>query len=121
MPCLMLSCPIVVGGTWLIRDPWPWMLVRILAAFVPVHGFLPEASGFLLGSFGPTWVGAMADVHIPLIESLSQSVMRWVSAPGYTLSLHACLIVCRVMSAHTFMAAMLAMLSQRAEVPDGDG
>jgi hypothetical protein len=33
---------------------------------------------------------------------------------------HACLIVCQVMSAPTFVAAMLAMLSQRAEVPEGD-
>jgi hypothetical protein len=31
-------------------------------------------------------VGATADVHIPLIESLSGSVMRRVSAPGYMLS-----------------------------------
>jgi hypothetical protein len=60
--------------------------VRILAAFVPVQGSLPEACGFLPGSFGPVFVGAAADVHIPLIESLSWSVIRRLSAPGYTLS-----------------------------------
>jgi hypothetical protein len=70
------------------------MLVKILAAFVDVHGFLPEASGFLPGSLSPAWVGATTDVHIPLIRSLSRSVMRWVSALG-----HACLIVCQVMNA----------------------
>jgi hypothetical protein len=58
------------GGAWLIRDPWPWMLVKILAAFVPVHGFLPEACGFLPGSLVPAWVGAVANVRTPLIESL---------------------------------------------------
>jgi hypothetical protein len=86
MPYLALSCPIVVGGAWLIRDPWPWMLVKILAAFVPVHGFLPEACGFLPGSLRLAWVGAATDVHIPLIESLPWSVMRRVSAPRYMLS-----------------------------------
>jgi hypothetical protein len=86
MPCPTLSCPVVVGGAWLIRDPWPWMLVRILVAFIPVHEFLPEACGFLLGSLSPAWVGGAADVRIPLIESLSRSVMRRVSAPEYTLS-----------------------------------
>jgi hypothetical protein len=80
-----MSCLVMAGGAWLIRDPWPWMLVRILAAFVPVHGFLLKACGFLLRSLGPTWVGAVADVRIPLIESLSRSVMRWIPAPGYTL------------------------------------
>jgi hypothetical protein len=34
---------------------------------------------------------------------------------------HACLIVCLVMSAPTFMAVMLAVLSQRVELPEGDG
>jgi hypothetical protein len=86
MPYPALSCPIVVRGAWLIRDPWPWMLVRILVAFVPVHVFLLEACGFLPGSLSPTWVGAAANVCIPLIESLSWSVMRRVSAPGYTQS-----------------------------------
>jgi hypothetical protein len=86
MPCPALSYPIVVGGAWLIRDPWPWMLVKILAAFTPVHRFLPEACDFLPGSLNPAWVGAAADVRIPLIESLLRSVMRWVSAPGYMLS-----------------------------------
>jgi hypothetical protein len=33
---------------------------------------------------------------------------------------HACLIVCQVMSAPTFMAAMLVVLSKRAELPEGD-
>jgi hypothetical protein len=61
------------------------MLVKILAAFVPVHGFLPEACGFSPESLGPAWVGAAADVHIPLIDSLSQLVMRHVSTPGYML------------------------------------
>jgi hypothetical protein len=70
MPWPALSCSVVVGGAWLIRDPWPWKLVKILAAFVLVHGFLPEACGFLPGSLGPAWVGAMDDVRTPLIESL---------------------------------------------------
>jgi hypothetical protein len=47
----------MVDGAWLIRDPWPWMFVKIFAAFVPVHGFLPEACGFLPGSLDPAWVG----------------------------------------------------------------
>jgi hypothetical protein len=76
----------MAGGAWLIRDPWPWMLVKILAAFVPVHRFLPEACGILSGSLGPAWVGATIVVCIPLIESLSWSVMRRVSAPWYMLS-----------------------------------
>jgi hypothetical protein len=71
MPCPALPCLIMAGGAWLIRDPSPWMLVKILAALEPVHGFLPEACGFLLGSLSPLWVGAVADVRIPLIESLS--------------------------------------------------
>jgi hypothetical protein len=86
MPYLALSCPIMAGGMWLIRDPWPWMLVTILAAFVLVHAFLPKACGLLPGSLGPVWVGATADVHIPLIESLSRPVMRQISALGYMLS-----------------------------------
>jgi hypothetical protein len=86
MPCLALSCLVMAGGAWLIRDPWPWMLVKILAAFIPVHGFLPEACGFLPGSLGPAWVGATTDVRIPLIGSLTRSVMRRVSALGYMLS-----------------------------------
>jgi hypothetical protein len=86
MPYLALSCPVVAGGAWLIRDPWLWMLVKILAAFVPDHGFLPEACGFLPWSLGPAWVGAKADVRIPLIGSISWSVMRRVSVPGYMLS-----------------------------------
>jgi hypothetical protein len=86
MPCLPLPCPVVVGGAWLIRDPWPWMFVKIFAAFIPVHEFLREACGFLSGSLSPTWVGAATDVRIPLIEPLSRSVMRWLSAPGYMLS-----------------------------------
>jgi hypothetical protein len=61
------------------------MLVKILAAFVPVHGFVPEACGFLPGSLSPAWVGVMADVCIPMIKSLSRSVMTRVSAPGYML------------------------------------
>jgi hypothetical protein len=71
MPCRALPRLVVAGGAWLIRDPWPWMLVKILAAFVPINGFLPKACGLLLGSLGPAWVGTMADVRIPLIESLS--------------------------------------------------
>jgi hypothetical protein len=57
MPYPALSCPIMGGGVWLIRDPWPWMLLKILAVFIPVHGFLPEACSFLLGSHDPVWVG----------------------------------------------------------------
>jgi hypothetical protein len=34
---------------------------------------------------------------------------------------HACLIVCEVTSAPTFIAVMMAILSQRVEVPEGDG
>jgi hypothetical protein len=67
MPYLALSYPIVAGGAWLIHDPWLWMLVKILAAFIPIHGFLPEECGFLPGSLGPAWVRAMTDVRIPLI------------------------------------------------------
>jgi hypothetical protein len=78
--------PVVAGSAWLIRDPWPWMLMKILVAFIPVYGFLTEACGFLPGSRDPAWVGAMADVCIPLIESLSWSVMRRVSTPSYMLS-----------------------------------
>jgi hypothetical protein len=85
MPCLALSFPIVANGACLIHDPWPWMLVKILAAFIPVFGFLPKACGFLSGILDPAWVGAVADVRIPLIESLSWSVMRWVFAPGCML------------------------------------
>jgi hypothetical protein len=33
---------------------------------------------------------------------------------------HACLIVCQVINAPTFMTVMLAVLSQRVEVPKGD-
>jgi hypothetical protein len=40
----------------------------------------------------------------------------WVYAVG-----HACLIVCQVMSAPTFVIMMLVVLSQRAEVPKGGG
>jgi hypothetical protein len=86
MPCPALSSPVVAGVTWLIHDHWPWMLVMILAAFIPVHGFLPKVCGFLLRNLSPAWVGAVADLRIPLIESLSRSVMRRVSAPGYILS-----------------------------------
>jgi hypothetical protein len=57
-----------------------------LRSWVLVHGFLPEACGFFPGSLSPTWVGAMADLRIPLIESLSRSVMRRVSAPEYMVS-----------------------------------
>jgi hypothetical protein len=71
MPSPPLSCLIVAGGAWLIHDPWPWMLVKILAPFVPIHGFLPEVCGFLSGSLDPTWVGTAADVRRPLIKSLS--------------------------------------------------
>jgi hypothetical protein len=70
MPYPTLPCPTMAGGTWLICDPWPWMLVKISAAFIPVHGFLPQSSGFLPQSLGLAWVGATADVRIPLIESL---------------------------------------------------
>jgi hypothetical protein len=34
---------------------------------------------------------------------------------------HACLIICQVVNAPTFVTAMLVMLSQGAEVPEGDG
>jgi hypothetical protein len=34
---------------------------------------------------------------------------------------HACLIICQVMNAPTFMVVMLAVLSQGLEVPEGDG
>jgi hypothetical protein len=34
---------------------------------------------------------------------------------------HACLIVCQAMNAPTFVAAMLVVLSQGAEVPKGYG
>jgi hypothetical protein len=40
----------------------------------------------------------------------------WVYVVG-----HACLIVCQVMSAPTFVVVMLAVLSQRAEVSERDG
>jgi hypothetical protein len=86
MPYPALSCLIVVSGVWLIHDPWHETLVKILASFIPVHGFLPEACGFLPGSLNPVWVGAVADVRIPLIGSSSRSVMKRVSAPGYMLS-----------------------------------
>jgi hypothetical protein len=86
MPCPILSSPVMAGGAWLICYPWPWILVKILAAFVPVHGFLPKVCGFLPGSLGLAWVGATTDVRIPLIESLLQSVMRRISAPRYMLS-----------------------------------
>jgi hypothetical protein len=86
MPCPALSWPVVAGGAWLLRDPWPWMLVKILVAFIPVHGFIPEACSFLLGSHSPAWVGVVADECITLIESLLWSVMTRVSAPGYMLS-----------------------------------
>jgi hypothetical protein len=68
MPCPALSYPIVAGGAWLIHDPWLWMLMKILAAFIPIHGFLLEECGFLPGSLGPAWVRAMTDVRIPLIS-----------------------------------------------------
>jgi hypothetical protein len=80
-----LIFPIVVGGVWLMYDPCPWMLVKILAAFVPVHGFLLEASGFLTGILDPVWVGTVADVRIPLIGLLSRSMTRQVSTPGNML------------------------------------
>jgi hypothetical protein len=32
------------------------------------------------------WVAVVANLHIPLIESLSQSLMRHISAPRYMLS-----------------------------------
>jgi hypothetical protein len=86
MPYPALLCPIIAHGVWLICNPCSWMLVKILATFIHVHGFLPEACGFLPGSLGPAWVGAMADVRIPLIESLSQPLMRPVSTPGYMRS-----------------------------------
>jgi hypothetical protein len=86
MPCPASYCPIVASGAWLICNPWPWMFVKILAVFVLVHGFLPEVCGFLPESLGLAWVGTAADVRIPLIESISWSVMRRVSAPGYMLS-----------------------------------
>jgi hypothetical protein len=50
--------------------------VQILAAFVPVHGFLSEACGFLSGCHEPGWVGAATVVRIPLVESLSWLVVR---------------------------------------------
>jgi hypothetical protein len=85
MPCSALSCP--RRGWWHVADTRPLALdaVKILAALVPIHEFLPEACRVLLGSLGLAWVGAATDVRIPLIESLSQSVMRQVSAPGYML------------------------------------
>jgi hypothetical protein len=85
MPYPTLPCPVMASDTWLIRDPLPWMLVKILAAFVPIHGFLPEACGLLPGSLGPALVGAVTNVRIPLIESLSRLLMRHVCAPGYML------------------------------------
>jgi hypothetical protein len=86
MPYPALSYPVVAGGVWLIRVAWPWMLVKILAAFVPVHGFFLEACGFLPGSLSLAWVGSTADVCIPLVTLLLGLVMRQFSCPGYMLS-----------------------------------
>jgi hypothetical protein len=60
--------------------------VKISAAFITVFGFLLEACGFLSGSLSPTWVGDTTEVRIPLIKSLSWSMMRRVSVPRYMLS-----------------------------------
>jgi hypothetical protein len=110
MPCLALPCPIMAGGAWLIRDPCPWMLVKILVAFVSVHRFLLKACGFLPGRLGPAWVGAAADLHthdqVIITVGDEMSLCSWVYVVG-----HACLIVCQVMSAPTFVAAMLVMPS----------
>jgi hypothetical protein len=86
MPYLALSYLVMAGGVWLIRVAWPWMLVKILASFVPVHGFPPEACGFLPGGLDLAWVGSTADVRIPLIKLLLGLVMRQFSGPGYMLS-----------------------------------
>jgi hypothetical protein len=53
---------------WCVADMQPLFLdaCEDISYLHTVHGFLPEACGFLPGSLGPAWVGAMADVRIPL-------------------------------------------------------
>jgi hypothetical protein len=98
MPCPALSCLVVAGGVWLIRDPRRWMLVKILATFIPVHGFLLKAWGFLPGSHDPAWVGVTDDVctlHQVIIAVGDETCLcSWVYAVR-----HACLIICQVMNA----------------------
>jgi hypothetical protein len=56
--------------------------------------------------------------HDQVIITVSDDtgLCSWVYVVG-----HACLIVCQVISAPTLMAVMVAVLSQRVEVPEGDG
>jgi hypothetical protein len=72
-------------GQWCVADMQP-LALDVCEDIRLVHGFLPDVCGFLPESLSLAWVGTAADVRIPLIESISWSVMRRVSAPGYMLS-----------------------------------
>jgi hypothetical protein len=76
----------MVGGALLVRYPQPWMLVEVLTAFVPVLRLLHGAYGLLPEGHLPYAGSFMTYIRISLIELLSRSVMRRVSAPEYMLS-----------------------------------
>jgi hypothetical protein len=106
----------MAGGTWLICNPWPWTLVKILGAFLPVHRFLPDACGFLTGILNPAWVGVwLMCVYLDrviIVVSDEMGLCSWVYVVGHT-----CLIICQGMNAPT----IVAVISQGAEVPERDG
>jgi hypothetical protein len=76
----------MVGGALLVRYPRPWMLIKVLIAFVPFHRLLHGACG-LFPEGHLTYVGGvMVCMHISLIELLLWSVVRQVPALEYMLS-----------------------------------
>jgi hypothetical protein len=75
-------------GRWRVVDTRPLALdaCEDISCFRTCPLTFTRRCGFLPRSLNPAWVGATADVRIPLIESLSFSVMRWVFSPRYMLS-----------------------------------
>jgi hypothetical protein len=87
LPGFVLSHRVrMVSGALLVRYPWPWMLVEVLTAFIPIYRLLHGACALLPEGHLPYVGSVMACIRISLIELLSRLIMRRVPAPEYMLS-----------------------------------
>jgi hypothetical protein len=75
-------------GRWRVADTRPLALdaSEDISCLHTCSWIFTRSMQLFTGEPRPSVGGDVADVCIPLIESLSWSVMRWVSAPGYMLS-----------------------------------
>jgi hypothetical protein len=99
----------MVGGTLLVCYPWPWMLMEVLTAFVPIHRLLHGVCGLLPERHLPYVGSVMTCMLISLIDFIimvgdETCPYSRVYAVGY-----AGFSVCQAMSVPAFGAAVLAM------------